>query len=655
MVDKVHLPIQRKSRLGRAPWGYVEAEPGSPTLLPVKELLDVLEKGLDYCAEGASYDKVAAYITEKSGKSITPITVRTYFLSDPNREADRERRAKLTSNYTENHPTKRKRKDEETRVRLGIGNVQKSLTFKKKKLARLQAEKSEAKRALSAKIQAELPTPVETAVEETVPAEAKEHVAQVDPFKIIPNPGPQTDFLAASEKEVLFGGQAGGGKSFAINIDPLRTVHLASHKAITFRRTNDELRELIWQSKELYPKVIPGAKFQEQKSTWTFPNGASHWFRYLDRDDDVLSMQGQAFTWVGFDELTQWPTPFVYDYMRSRLRTTDPEIAPYLGVRSTTNPGNSGHQWVKKMYIDPAPPNTAFPARDLESGEVLVYPPGHSRAGEPLFYRKFIPSKLSDNPYLTRDGQYEANLLSLNEVQRRQLLEGDWDIVQGAAFSEFKRSVHVYTPFDIPSHWVRFRAMDWGYEQPHCVLWFAIEPDTRRIFVYREVYGKRVDSPDLADKVLSLEAGEHISYGVLDSHAWDVRDGGVSPARNMISRGCFWRPAANRSPNSRVTTKSEIHRRLKIGEHYNANTRLLEVRSNLVIFDTCVNLIRTLPALQVDKTKPEDVDTDMEDHAYDALRYGLASKPMYQQLAGGSTTHFSPVPARTYDNFGFPQ
>ena len=147
---------------------------------------------------------------------------------------------------------------------------------------------------------------------------------------------------------------------------------------------------------------------------------------YLEQDKDVLRYQGQSFTWVGFDELTQYPTPFAWDYLRSRLRSTDPEIELYM--RATSNPGGPGHGWVRKMFITPTTPGKSFWATDIETGDVLKYPQRHSKAGKPLFRRRFIPAQLKDNPYLYESGDYEAMLLSLPETQRRQLLEGNWDI-----------------------------------------------------------------------------------------------------------------------------------------------------------------------------------------------------------------------------------
>ena len=300
-----------------------------------------------------------------------------------------------------------------------------------------------------------------------------------------PNEGPQTEFLAASETDVLYGGAAGGGKSFALLIDPLRYCQHADHSALILRRTNDELRELIHKSTELYPKFYRGAKWSERKSQWTFPSGARIWLTYLEQDKDVLRYQGQSFSYVGFDELTQYPTAFPWDYLRSRLRSTNPEIKVYM--RATTNPGGPGHSWVKKMFIDPATPNKSFWARDPETKEILKYPKGHSRAGEPLFQRRFIPASLKDNPYLYNQGDYETMLLSLPEVQRKQLLYGSWDIAEGAAFTEFDRKTHVIEPYDIPSGWRKFRACDYGYGSYSAVLWFAVTPDDTLI-IYSELY-----------------------------------------------------------------------------------------------------------------------------------------------------------------------
>lgn len=463
---------------------------------------------------------------------------------------------------------------------------------------------------------------------QTTPAKAKEPDLDVEVVqeklrevarerKIIfePNPGPQTDFLAASEQEVLFGGAAGGGKSYAMVADPLRYCENSNAQMLLVRKTTEELRELIGISKKLYTQAIPGAKFLERDKTWVFPSGATLWMSYLDADDDVNRYTGQAFNWIGFDELTHWPTPYCWNYMRSRLRSADKNLPLYM--RATTNPGKIGSPWVKKMFVDPAPWGKSFWATN-EHGEVLTWPKGHSKEGQPLFKRRFIPATLFDNPYLAEDGQYEANLLSLPENQRKQLLEGDWTITEGAAFTEFNTNIHVIEPFDIPDNWPRFRACDYGYGSYTGVVWFAVHP-SGQLIVYREMYVSKVTASDLADMVLEAEAGERMRYGVLDSSLWHQRgDTGPSLAEVMIMKGCRWRPS-DRSRGSRVAGKNEIHRRLQIDEFTG--------EPGLVFFNTCRNIIAQLPSLPLDKSNPEDIDTKSEDHLYDALRYGCMTRP----------------------------
>lgn len=421
-----------------------------------------------------------------------------------------------------------------------------------------------------------------------------------------PNDGPQTEFLAASEREVFYGGARGGGKSYAMLVDPLRYCDKQKHRALLIRRTMPELRDLINHSQQLYPKAYPGAKWREQEKEWKFPSGARIEFGYAENLTDVLRYQGQSYTWIGIDELPQYPTQDIYNFLRSSLRSVDPEIPVFM--RATGNPGNVGSQWVKEMFVDPSTPNTKF---DID----IKTPTGIKKIS-----RRFIPAKLQDNPYLMQTDDYYAMLASLPEVQRKQFLDGNWEAFEDSSFPEFSKDVHVVKSFDIPRGWMRFRAADWGYSSPACCLWFAIDFDNN-IFVYRELYTKKLTADLFAQKVLQLEEGEYIRYGVLDSSTWARRgDIGPSIAETMVQEGCRWRPS-DRSPRSRVAGKLELHKRLKLNEDTGFPT--------LFIFDNCINLIRTLPMLPIDKNNPEDVDTHAEDHAYDALRYGCMSRPIH--------------------------
>ena len=421
-----------------------------------------------------------------------------------------------------------------------------------------------------------------------------------------PNEGPQTEFLASSEREVFYGGARGGGKSYAMLVDPLRYCDKQKHRALLIRRTMPELRDLINHSQQLYPKAYPGAKWREQEKEWKFPSGARIEFGYAENLTDALRYQGQSYTWIGIDELPQYPTEDIYNFLRSSLRSVDPEIPVYM--RATGNPGNVGSQWVKQMFVDPAKPNTKF---DID----IKTPTGVKKIS-----RRFIPAKLEDNPYLMQTDDYYAMLASLPEVQRKQFLDGNWEAFEDSSFPEFNKDLHVVKPFDIPRGWMKFRAADWGYSSPACCLWFAIDFDNN-IFIYRELYTKKLTADLFAQKVVKLEEGEYIRYGVLDSSTWARRgDIGPSIAETMIQEGCRWRPS-DRSPKSRIAGKLEIHKRLRLNDDTGFPT--------LFIFSNCLNLIRTLPMLPTDKNNPEDVDTHAEDHAYDALRYGCMSRPIH--------------------------
>ena len=439
-----------------------------------------------------------------------------------------------------------------------------------------------------------------------------------------PNEGAQESFLAAPEKEVLYGGAAGGGKSYAMLIDPLRYIHNKNHKPILLRKSMPELQELIDKSHDLYPKAFPGAKWNQQKSRWTFPSGAVFIMSFVENDLDVHRYQGQAFTWIGIDELTHYATPYVWDYLRSRLRTTDQSIKTYM--RATTNPGGIGGWWVKKMFIHPAPYNESFWATDIETGDILHYPylaiVDQKLRGLPLFKRRFIPARLSDNPYLMQSPEYLAMLSSLPEVQRRRLLEGDWDVAEDTAFPEFDHKVHTCEPFEIPNHWKRFRSCDYGYVAPSAVLWYAVAPNGT-VFVYRELYQKSLDADALAEKIIELEWNDPgILTGPLDTESWAERgQRGPSIAETMIQAGVRW-TKTDKSKGSRVRGKIELHRRLKVNSYTN------EV--GVKIFRNCRNLIRIMPILPLDSSNAEDVDTKfIEDHLYDSFRYGMNNRPSY--------------------------
>ena len=477
---------------------------------------------------------------------------------------------------------KRSVRDKEKKLKSAqnkIDNYKKSINKTKKTLSKLENEN--AQKLVSAEELEGIPTALQ--------AEATEDVI----FKA--NEGPQEDFLAAGETDVLYGGAAGGGKSYAMLIDPLRFAHRPAHRALIIRRSMPELRELIDKSRELYPKAFPGSKYKEVEKLWIFPSGAKMEFGFLERDADVYRYQGQAYSFIGFDEITHLPTEFAWNYLASRLRTTDSEIETYM--RCTANPGGAGANWVKKRYIDPSPPNESFRGTDGLT-------------------RKFIPARLQDNPYLAKDGRYEQMLNALPPTQRQQLLDGNWDVAEGAAFTEFNPFDHVITPFEIPVHWERSKGIDYGYASESACVWGAVDPSDGTLIIYRELYRKGLLGTELAGMLTEMEMEDPFSVqGVLDTACWS-RTGTTGPTVGETLQRAGHK--LRRADKNRIQGKIQIHEYLKLTQ---------SGRPKIQIFNTCPNLIRELQSIPLDKAKPEDVDTHASDHAYDALRYLIMARP----------------------------
>ena len=486
-------------------------------------------------------------------------------------------------------------------------SARKSLLTKEKRVEKMEARLKNAKEGVrrQRKIQGKLDEPASKQtitgkiitkedILEHLPETAREQVYKKN-IIFEPNEGPQTEFLASPERDVLYGGAAGGGKSYAMLVDPLRFCHRSAHRALILRRSMPELRELIDKSRELYPRAFPGCKFREVEKIWNFPSGAKVEFGFLERDADVYRYQGQSYSWIGFDEITHLPTEFGWNYLASRLRTTDSKIDPYL--RCTANPGGVGAHWVKKRYVDPCEPGQSF-------------------KGDDGLTRRFIPARLDDNPYLAQDGRYEEMLKALPPVQRRQLLEGNWEITEGAAFSEFDPDVHIIPPFQIPIGWERVKGIDYGYASESACIWATVDASDGTLVVYRELYKKNLTGQDLGQVITEMEINDPFSVaGVLDTAAW-ARTGTTGPTvgETLVRAGHKLR----RADKNRIQGKIQIHEYLKIQP---------TGRPRLQIFSTCPNLIKELQSIPMDRTKPEDVDTHAPDHAYDALRYLIMSRP----------------------------
>ena len=256
-----------------------------------------------------------------------------------------------------------------------------------------------------------------------------------------PNPGPQTRFLQTAADEALFGGAAGGSKSEALLVEAQRQIANPNYRGILFRRTFPELEQakgLIDRSKQLYSGPRSRGSYGEQRHRWTFPSGALIDFGHMGRDDDRLKYQGAGFAFIGFDELTHF-TERQYLYLFSRNRAADGSgLRCYM--RAGTNPGGPGHEWVKRRWgawLDKKHPNPAEPGELRWYAQVDDVDTEVGRDHPDAKSRTFIPAFVRDNPYLAGT-DYERNLKLLPLVERKRLLEGDWDIM-AAAGNVFKR------------------------------------------------------------------------------------------------------------------------------------------------------------------------------------------------------------------------
>ena len=577
----IWLDRTRPNKTAKIPYAYKESEHDPLILVADEEKASLVEEALDYLDGGHSSRKTAEWLTDKTGDTITHQGL--IHIWKTRRGKDSEKPSKRLKELAKEN---RKRKPK---------------TVEEKKLASAKRKQTDAKRRL---------TLAKKKLEELQPSEELD-TANLD-FSVIesekkkkevvfaPNEGPQTEFLAAAETDVLYGGAAGGGKSYAMLVDPLRYCHRPAHRALILRRSMPELRELIDKSRELYPRAFPGCRFREVEKIWNFPSGAKLEFGFLERDADVYRYQGQAYSWIGFDEITHLNTEFSWNYLASRLRTTDPEITPYM--RCTANPGGVGASWVKKRYVSPAEPSTSF-------------------TGDDGLTRRFIPARLEDNPYLAYDGRYEQMLNALPDVQRRQLLEGNWDITEGAAFTEFDLDMHVITPFEIPIGWERVKGIDYGYASESACIWGAVDSTDGTLIIYRELYRKGLTGVDLAQLITNMELEDPYSVqGVLDTAAWN-RTGTTGPTVGETLQRAGHK--LRRADKNRIQGKIQVHEYLRVQP---------SGRPKIQICNNCPNLIRELQSIPLDKSNPEDVDTHAPDHAYDALRYLIMSRPKVNDI-----------------------
>jgi len=419
----------------------------------------------------------------------------------------------------------------------------------------------------------------------------------------------------------MYGGARGGGKSYGVLLDWLAHQERNGSDAagFIFRRTYPELENIIDKSREIFGPY--GARFLNAARTWVFPNGSKLKLRHLDRDEHADEYQGHETNYIGFDEAGHWPTPIAIDKMRACLRSSA-GVKPRMVL--TSNPGGPGHNWLKRRFVDPVPPLTLQWIRDDWS-------------------RVFIPSRVQDNRALMRaqPGYLDQIRDSGPPWLVKAWLEGDWNIVAGGALDDLWSSEsHVLAPFRIPDNWRIDRSFDWGSSAPFSVLWWAESNGEEfedadhhaawvpkgTLFLIAEWYGAndrgeglKLTNSAIAEGILKTEASlpitQRVRPGPADNSIFDVVNG-TSIADEMERVGVRWERSDKRK-GSRINGLELVRSRLKA-----ALDEPME-RAGLFIFETNRHFISHVPMVQRDPKNPEDVDSEGEDHDYDAARYRI--------------------------------
>lgn len=483
-----------------------------------------------------------------------------------------------------------------------------------------------------------------------------------------PQPGSQTRFLTCPYREVLFEGTRGPGKTDALLMDFAQFVGEgfgAAWRGVLFRETFPQLKDVIAKSRKWFHQIFPAAKFNESDYCWKFPEGEMLFFSYGSKEGDYWNWHGQEYPWIGFEELTNQASGAFYFSMFSCNRSSHGDDRMPRHIRATANPWGLGHHWVKQRFIDRGP--SQKPIR-----EEVVNPVTGERI---MLTRTYIHGHWSENKkLLAADPLYIATIQQEpDEAKRKAWLDGDWDIAVGGIFGSYwQPRIHVLAPFSVPPSWRVERAFDWGSSKPFSVGWWAVSDGTsvelrdrrkwtppRGTYIrINEWYGCKEGqnvAPNVGLEMLAkdvalgikerekamLEGGlikSRVRPGPADASIYDKSTGQQhSIAEIMKANGVNFTPA-DKSPGSRVNGWERIRNLLAAS---------LEVKDGLVlgpkegpmeqpglfVFDTCRHWIRTVPTLPRDPNKPDDVDTDAEDHAGDETRYEVYGK---RQAAGTS-------------------
>ena len=423
----------------------------------------------------------------------------------------------------------------------------------------------------------------------------------------------QKQFLLARAKHIGFGGARGGGKSFVVRWKAkLYAFNYPGIRCLIVRRTYPEL---INNHINILRKDILGiAKYNDKDKVLKFNNGSTINFMYCDNDKDLDRLQGVEYDIIFLDEATQ-----LSEYQMKTITACLRGVNNFpKRVYYTCNPGGQGHQYIKRIFID----------KKYEDGEV------------PEDY-VFIQSLVTDNKALmASQPDYVKQLEALPPKLREAWLHGRWDIFEGQFFEDFMDQpehyadwqwTHVIDPFEIPDGWKIYRSFDWGYNKPFSCGWWAVDYDG---VVYRilELYGcdktpnegVKWTPPQVFAEIHRIEtehrwlAGKKI-IGIADPAIWDAETG-ESIADVAAKHQVFFTPGDHK----RIPGWMQVHYRFAFDENG---------FPMMYIFSNCKAFIRTIPLLQYDEHRPEDLDTDGEDHVADEVRYFCMSRPIKPRVA----------------------
>jgi phage terminase large subunit len=403
----------------------------------------------------------------------------------------------------------------------------------------------------------------------------------------------QVDFFECSAPYVLFGGAAGGSKSKALRqLAYQECLRIPQFRVLLLRRTYGELEQTHLRDAETEAPLF-GAQAVPSANLVRFPNGSVIQFGHCQTTADAARYLSAEYDLILFDELVTFEeTQFLL--IGSRARTNKVGVTPR--VLAGTNPGGPQSHWVRSRFIDKTVDTDTYP--DYRPEEYV-----------------YLPSKLEDNPYL--DAGYEKKLLALPPELRKAYRDGDWDIFPGQYFPEFRRQTHVSTEHvahdrDLP----RVCAVDWGFVKPGVCLWLVLLPDGR-VYLEDEYVFTRTIATDVAKEInrRSKAAGVRVRYTVGDTAMWTPDSQTGEPISETFARHGV---PMIQSDKDRLNGWQRLRHWLRMAP---------DGIPWLTVSPLCTYTARTIPSLVSDDHKPEDVDTDGEDHAGDALRYWAMSRP----------------------------